>query len=406
MQIHPPQIRRAGTEVEWRVTVEGLPGPPALWFRVDSRWTSLLTDLSDPALAALLIPAMAAGTDTRVAGPLSERLWFQLSGCCQPLLQRLLRGLHPIRIDARQLRDSGPRPAGVATGFTGGIDSWCVIADHHLAAAPQGFKLTHLVFNHVGSHGAGGERLFRERAQRLAPAAERIGLPLVLVASNLADFYDERLSYLHTHALRHAAVALLLQGGIGRYLSASTYPHDRAALTPASGLTCDEPLLLPLLGSGRLELFSAGGAYTRVQKILRLADIPETWQTLDVCIHADRAGNCSQCEKCLRTLATIEIAGLAQRYAAVFDLARYRRRGRLRYFAIVRHSRNDFCTDIAALARQRRFAWPWRARLYGWLRWPLTRLEDAVEALGIRRPLWLRALRALRRRQPKCIFIR
>ena len=62
--------------------------------------------------------------------------------------------LKPIKVTAAATDDGGcPAPRAVGTGFSGGIDSFATIYEHHEKPAPEGFKLTHLFFFNVGAHG-------------------------------------------------------------------------------------------------------------------------------------------------------------------------------------------------------------------------------------------------------------
>src|SRR5438309_136737 len=87
-------------------------------------------------------------------------------------------------------------------------------------------------------------------------------------------------------------------------------------------------LLLPLLGTERLECIASGGQYTRVDKTIRVARVDASTQFLDVCVNpwmATERLNCSGCWKCLRTQLTLAVLGELDRYDKVFDVGLYRR---------------------------------------------------------------------------------
>lgn len=167
----------------------------------------------------------------------------------------------------------GNSASGVAIGFSGGIDSYCALADHYYSDIPERFKITHLLFNNVGSHGTDGERLFRKRFERLAPSAERIGLPLLMINSNLDSFMPKNLGFQKTHTMRNASVAHLLQGGIGRYMYTSTYKYSDMFIGPTYDTAYSDLATLPLLSTDTLDAFSVGSEYSRVQKTLRVAEL-------------------------------------------------------------------------------------------------------------------------------------
>ncbi len=299
--------------------------PDFLWYTIPRRYSNLLSGLCDGPLVGLLIPSMARGEDIYVEGPVSERLYHNVSGPYQDLLKIMIPSLERINIFSGDLVRNKARGDGVATGFSAGVDSFSVVADYYFSDVPSSFKLTHLVFNNVGSHGPAGERLFERRFNHVELIADRIGLPLVKINSNLDDFYDESLSFERTHTSRNASVALLLQGGLGRFLYASAFSYPDIKVVPGAKMGHSDAMALPLISTDTLDLISAGGERSRVGKTIQLADFPVTYDALDVCVREDSDRNCSVCDKCMRTLLTLDMAGLINKYEDSFDLGKYRR---------------------------------------------------------------------------------
>ncbi len=360
-----PEINSENGEIRYCVNVRSSDCPETLWYSLSEEYGDLISERSDAPLVALLIPAMARGEDIYIEGTVSERLYYNLSGSYQHLLQMIIPSLRPIQIHPAEVKPAHVSGSGVATGFSAGIDSFCVLADHWYAAdIPRGCRLTHLLFNNSGSHGHGdnGRNLFRERYARLKPTAERIGLPFIAIDTNIDDFYKS-LSYQQTHTPRNASIALFLQRGLGCYLYASTFHYRDVFIGSTYDMAYSDPITLPLLSTEAIDLFSVGSEYTRVEKTLRVADIEDSYLALDICTRGDKAGNCSTCWKCKRTLLTLEIAGLLERYNGVFDLNAYRR-VRESYIAEVLKSEDPLLHEIAVFAKDCRFQTPDASRLY------------------------------------------
>lgn len=370
MKIGEPEIRQEGAETTWRVAVETDGVERTLWFAVPSAHADLLTDTADAALVGLLLPAMARGERIAVEGPVSEALHDALARPFQALVRTVIPSLRAVEIDPASRRGARARPSGAATGFSAGIDSYAVLADHHYGDVAPGLRLTHLLFHNVGSHEPGGRPVFLERRERLRTVVERIGLPFVTVDSNLDAFYGPELHFLLTHPLRNTAVAHLLQGGLGRFDYASTYAYPKVFVGETFSLAFCDPIALPLLSTETLTVRSVGGEYTRVAKTLRVAALEDSHDTLDVCANpAAAAGrvNCSRCFKCVRTLLTLEIAGRLPLYEASFDLEAWREvRGRA--LREVLASRDPLNREIVRFARSHGYALPARARLAARLR--------------------------------------
>lgn len=310
-----------------------------LWFAADVD----LSDRADAALVALLIPAMHAGEDVQVDGPVTDTLLRSLPAV-QAVLTAVLRSLMAVDVKVAEERPATTKVQGVATGFSAGIDSFTAVAEH---------DPTTLLFNNVGSHGPAG-RLFRPRFERAARVD--LGLPFVAVDSNLDDFYDD-LSFQRTHTMRNAAVAHVLHPSVGTWLYASGLPYTAVKVAPAHDLAYVDPILLPLLSTPAIELRSVGGEHTRVTKTMLVAEMPPSWEALDVCVNSPDGGNCSGCWKCLRTLLTLDVGGVLDRYEPVFDLDVYRRH-RADYLDTVAASSDPLLAEIRGFAAERGYPLP------------------------------------------------
>ncbi len=405
VRISAPELRHTGDHLEYSVSYSfGSAGRGVLWYRVAAAHAELVSDRADAALVGLLIPAMLEGGDLHVEGPVTDELIHRLHHGYQGILRAVIPTLRPVSVIAERAAPAGDRARGVATGFSAGVDSFTVLADHHYdEGVPGRMKITHLLFNNVGSHGRGewAANLFRDRYARAARIVDALDLPFVAVDSNLDDAFPSRkLNFQATHTPRNASVALLLQTGIGTWLYASGVPHTAVHVGPIYDMSYTDPVALPLLSTTALHLESSGGEYRRFDKTLRIADIPDTYNSLDVCVRDDLGGNCSMCWKCLRTLAALDIAGSVDRYHGVFDLDVYARR-RNRYLGVARLSHDPLVRELYEEARRRGFEVP-RAPLRHQLfarcdRLLQGRLDRLIDGLG-----WWgrRATRAVRSRRP------
>jgi len=141
MNIFKPSIFNKDGKVLYSVHVQSLAGS-SLWYSLDAQYSHFLTDSSDAPLVALLIPAMAYSEDIHIAGLISEKLYYNLAGPYQYLLQQVIPSLRRIKIFPSDTTSKKDRASGVATGFSCGIDSFCTLADHFYARVPISFKIT------------------------------------------------------------------------------------------------------------------------------------------------------------------------------------------------------------------------------------------------------------------------
>jgi hypothetical protein len=346
-----------------------------LFYELDKEHIKLVSDYADAALVGLLMPAMYYGEDIHLEGKVSENIYWNISFRLQKLLQIFIPSLSQINIYAKEIiaRDESMQKGHeCATGFSGGIDSFCALADYfYNPLCPKSSKVTMLTFNNVGSHWSGekGHNLFLKRYNELLSITKNIGLPFVKIDSNLDEFYknESGLRFIKTLVMRNASVALLLQKGVRKFLHSSSHFYKHIAVNSnVQPITRTEPFIFQLLSScDTMEILSVGSEYKRVEKIEIVSNIKESYKNLDVCT-TEGAGkkNCSACVKCLRTLTALDALGTLELYKESFDLKTYKQ-NKNKFLGKVLARNNEFTNEIYELALKKKFAFPAMSYLYG-----------------------------------------
>lgn len=345
VRIHSRTARttEAGTTVAF--AVDGL-SLPEVRFEVPSGFEGFISDGYDAAVVALLIPAMLAGARIDVEGAIDAELLWSLNEQAGPLLQLTNPTLRQLRVTAaRSLNE--PAGTAVLTGLSGGVDSMHIAMTHlHNSLASGPLRVSHFVYNDIGR--AASRELVTLRQSRSRKLAARLGVPLIEVASNQKEFHS--LEFQASHTIHNATVPLLLRAGTRSWLYASGYPLAEVRAAPTHDLASIDPLLLPMLSTSELRLISIGGTMPRVEKTRAIAGWPVAHDFLTVCVRS--VPNCGQCDKCLRTLLTLELLGDIGAFAESFDLAAYRE-ARDAFIAKAMASDQFFHREIRDLARER-----------------------------------------------------
>jgi len=336
--------------------VEYSQGKVRLWYSVDQEYSEFLTtENADAFLLGLLILAMEHNENIYIDGMISERLFYHLTHYLMKILTLLIPSLHQIKIFPKELNSGKITQVqnGVATGFSGGIDSFCTFIDHFIEKIPTSYKITHLVFNNVGSHGAGGQELFRKRYQRLLKFAQEYELPFIKIDSNLHQIL--KLNFQNTHTTRNVSAVLLFQKLVGKYFYASAHKYEDCIIKESPDGAVIDPAAIHLLSTETTEFISTGCQYSRVEKTIKVSEFEPSYRYLDVCVHAvNRAENCSQCWKCARTLLTLEILGKHKLYTKVFDLEKFAKI-RSSYIKSLKQNQNPLAQEVIALAVARNY---------------------------------------------------
>jgi hypothetical protein len=372
--IHPHRLSRSDGWARIEARVDNLAATDRVWFAVEEAHADHLEQAGPEAFLLAVLPiAIRTGQDVQVTMPLSTRLFYSVDSSVIPILVGLsAQPATRVRVLADDLTSLAPSTA-VATPFSGGIDSFATVAEHHFSSVPEAYRLTHLTYHNVGSHGLGtsGDTIFGMRRSLIGRAAAELGLPLVLIDSNL--HYFMRGPFTDSHTVRQIAAAHAMSGLFGKFLLASGAGYTELKIERGDAIGHTDAALVHVLSSEAMECISSGSQYTRAEKTELVSEIAMSYRYLDVCVDQHFLPtvrpNCSACKKCARTMAMLDILGKLDRYGAVFDLDAWRRDG-ARRLAPALGKGDAFSREIVREARRHRYRIPMTSRILG-LGWRL-----------------------------------
>ena len=376
-------------QVTARVRRESGPGGESeLWFRFPKRPAEELAAEADPFFAALLLPAMSMGERLLIEGSVAPDL-VKNSALIQDLFATWIPKARriPTEVAPRAPHvELGCRGAGLF--FSGGVDSFYSLLKNAEA-------ITHLLLiDRLDSKQMSSPAICRDTRERAALVAARLGKQLLIVETNARDlFVPAVVDWSHYHGAVLAAIGLMLRPVLGRVFIAATHSYD--FLRPWGS----SPLLDPLWSTDATCFVHDGAEATRVEKITnRICRSELALENLRVCLSKDDRYNCGRCEKCMRTMIPIYVAGFLQQCPVfphvlpVQEAARhkYHNEGYIRYAlqniallqqkpdqsaldrqliraieTAIRHSRKKLARHQRKKSRRRR---TWRDWFPGWVR--------------------------------------
>ena len=314
MVITKPKVVIEGNQTTVSFSLQVREEKHKIWFR-----TSNLPDLdfSNAALATSLLSAMKSNVSLKIEGNIAPKLYQNIQKI-QEIFNTWNDEFKLVRVAAEtsvatELKSEG----GVASFFSGGLDSFYTALKHQK-------EISHLIFVH-GFDVNLRDLSFRERVIKpIREAAALLGKPLLEVETNIRDFSDrvaDWANYYHGPAL--VSAALLLTPKFRKVLIPATYTY--ASLIPnGSHLILD-----PLWSTENVEIIHDGCEATRAKKLVFIANFEAARHALHVCWeNRDGEYNCGQCEKCLRSMIDIRLAGLSDKFTTFkrgLDLARISR---------------------------------------------------------------------------------
>lgn len=214
-----------------------------------------------------------------------------------------------------------------AAFFSGGIDSLFTLVRHSEsrsasigAVIPCDLSYALHVFHR--DHMAAASKIEAE-SRVLKTAAQNLGIQFVPVLSNIMVFdrvwWDAYVPVGHGAAL--STIMHALSNGFGHGIIGSS--HSYGTLIPWGS----SPITDPLYSSSSLEIIHDGSTYTRVEKTKAISESKAALQSINVCDHmVENEGyvNCSKCQKCLRTMITVDLLNKGSEAACPsFDWSEY-----------------------------------------------------------------------------------
>lgn len=311
-------------------------------------WIDLPADLAPRrlpgnALALMLLPlACYFDEDIVLDEPVDAVLLENLKG-----VQHVWRSWYP-RLSCVQIHapvaapTSAGRARGTLSSFSGGIDSFFSLLRHR-------DRVTHLL-TIAGFNTPIGD--LDNMRRDLGPIAQMLGKRHVPVRTNIRYGNNPPTPYSITelmcnmaHGCLLAAFAHLMQDQFDTYIIPAT--HHYAHLHPYGS----HPLTDPLFSSAALRVVHDGAAFDRIERTELVARSDEALSVLHVCSKDFNLGNCSTCQKCLRTMATLDLMGARAR-ARTFDWSGYSV-ARVAAAWLPTESERAFFIQIARAARAR-----------------------------------------------------
>jgi hypothetical protein len=292
-----------------------------LWYRFPAEWAGYLDPANaDFCVAALLLPAMVVGEPLELPARVSDRL-LKAVGTIQDIYVSWYPALHRVQVLGRpeesgeSVQQAEPRTA--ACFFSGGVDSMYTLLKQLKVRKenPEKPELKYLILVRGFDIPVEAEYddLFQETLDGARVVAQATGTEVLPVATNIREFLDLFVNWAPLgHGPALASVGLALQQVLHEvYIASST---DYANLTPNGA----HPLLDPLWSTETLAVLHDGCEATRLAKTSFIAWYPVALTSLRICYQADSHAatgqlNCGRCEKCLRTMIALHLAGALDR---------------------------------------------------------------------------------------------
>ena len=328
VEVDRSPLRSDFVRVSAKIEIQSKGSLLCYWFDVPSDLSASLSDSGNPWAVLMLPLACYFGEPLLIEQPLDRVLHDNLLG-----LRSVWSAWYPeiksVPIEADKLVGIDRRDVPIdlskrtISSFSGGIDSLFTFYRHKDQVLGDGTGLID-DFLCVGGFNTPLDDFDQMRA-RLGPFAARFGRRLVPVLTNIRyghhavetlysiGSWEERLA----HGAFLAAIVHLLGRRYREFLIPPSFTYSY--VQPWGS----HPMCDPLLSASDLRVVHDGAAFNRAERTAVVVRHDESLGVLQVCARNGYGlGNCSRCEKCLRTMATLDVMGVMDR-ARTFDWSCY-----------------------------------------------------------------------------------
>ncbi len=347
IKIGKPYIEKNGNLTYLKAVVdnEGEGRKITLFYAVENLYSQYLChETADAFVLPMLLRAVVSGQDIQIDAPLSEKLYHNLTHS----VMYILRFAHQKKsgIENRaipQIKCNGTinlnfRGEAIGTGCSLGVDGFHVIKSYIFENKEfPTYKPTHLACFNVGAFGSdntdGTRQSFYNEFEKLQGFSQRFNLPIVLVDTNIHEFYPEH-EFNWSASYLNIGCVLSLQKLWNRYLYASGFSLENLMFDFDSSCKSD-PYSCPHLSTESVEIVSVDMDKPRSEKVRDIMNDPLCREYLNVCLREQAVNNgirdrrqsnynnCGYCEKCLRTILQLDIYGVLDDYKNTFDISRW-----------------------------------------------------------------------------------
>jgi hypothetical protein len=277
-------------------------GWDTIYFKINSSKQSYVCSDASPFAAALLLPAMKQGQDLIIKGSISRQLYEGMQQIMKEVLQWDI-GLQAIRIRADALVEDTQRPSKAGSFFSGGVDSFYTYLKHREDHAKTD-RVSSLILVNGFDINLRETDLWDITYKNIAAIASAEQIELLTVTTNLHELLEPILDWGFTHGGCLAAVGLMLRNEFHKIYIPSTH-SEAEQVAWGSNLALDKHW-----ATESITFEHDGSETTRVNKVIsQIAKAPVALKYLRVCCVPGVTYNCGKCDKCLRTMVNLYIAG-------------------------------------------------------------------------------------------------
>lgn len=279
-----------------------------LWFSYESgKWDNFDTANANAFISSVLLPAMSLGEDIDVNGNhLSKKFLDSIEKIQNQYLlffpEKRLKKIKILNFKTKPVLARLKKPLfPVASFFTCGVDSFNTLIN-------KNDVINKLIYVYGFDVNRKDHELIRVINKKFKIISKSFGKEFIFIITNLRDFSEEYITWDVMHGSALVAIGYLFEGVIKTIFIPGGNSPD---LSIPSG---SHPYLEPNFSSEKINFVCDGSNKKRIDKIIDVKKSKIALENLRVCWkNAGNQLNCGVCEKCIRTMIGLKIAGVLDR---------------------------------------------------------------------------------------------
>lgn len=267
-----------------------------VWYEFPWNMEPITTRPANAFLVAFMPIAMRMGNTIEVDGEVSQSLFHQLS-TYQDIMKKWYPYLNRVEITAKNISDDivYDEKRKVISCFTGGVDAFYTLLKNEK-------RIDNLLYVWGFDIPLTEEDFYHKVHDHLSTVAKDFNKEIIFVKTNLGFEVTNKYASWGDFCYGAAIASIILFMTQKYELCLMPSGNDYATLLPRGS----HPLTNPLWNCDGVKFVYDGGEASRVEKVDRIADNEIVQNHLRVCYLSHDDYNCSECEKCIRTMASLE----------------------------------------------------------------------------------------------------
>lgn len=267
-----------------------------VWYEFPSDMEKISVRPANAFLTAFLPVAMRVGGNIEIEGEISGNLFRSMS-IYQDIMAKWYPELHRVKIVPEKICDDLMLPDSrkVISCFTGGVDAFYTLIKHQE-------EIDDLLYVWGFDLPLTEEDFYCKVKKHMSVVAERFNKNIVFVKTNLGFEVTNKYASWGDYCYGPAIASVILLMSTTYKLCLMPSCNDYSVLVPRGS----HALVNHLWGCDSVEFVYDGAEASRIEKVAYIADNEVVQQHLRVCYSSNDEYNCCECEKCIRTMASLD----------------------------------------------------------------------------------------------------